>query len=258
MTCHDSRELVHAYADDELDVATACEVDAHLRDCRPCRQLLDSAKAMKKAVAIPSLYYKAPDDLRAGILKSLPPATRAEHSRWRGAWIPMGLAASILAFALLALALSGGKPEQRQFALDQQEVLDAHIRSLQSPAESHLYDVKSTDRHTVKPWFDQHIDFSPVVKQLADRDFPLLGGRLDYLHDHPVAALVYGRQKHTINLFVWPGESGEGSAVDRGFNLIHWSGDGMTYWAVSDLNPSELRQFVDLIRAAPAASTRPN
>ena len=96
-----------------------------------------------------------------------------------------------------------------------------------------------------------------MVKQLADRDFPLLGGRLDYLHDHAVAALVYGRQKHTINLFVWPGESGEGSAVDRGFNLIHWSGDGMTYWAVSDLNPSELRQFVDLVRAPAAPATRP-
>jgi anti-sigma factor RsiW len=257
MNCQDSRELVHAYADDELDVATACEVDAHLRDCRPCRQLLDTAKAMKAAVAIPSLYYKAPADLRASILESVRPAKAADRSRWRGAWIPMGLAASILVLALLALAFSG-RPDQRQFALDQQEVLDAHIRSLQSPAESHLYDVKSTDRHTVKPWFDQHIDFSPVVKQLADRDFPLLGGRLDYLHDHAVAALVYGRQKHMINLFVWPGESGEGSAVDRGFNLIHWSGDGMTYWAVSDLNPSELRQFVDLIRASPTPTTRPN
>ena len=115
----------------------------------------------------------------------------------------------------------------------------------------HLYDVESTDKHTVKPWFQGKVDFSLPVKDFKDQEYPLEGGRLDYLDDRPVAALVYRRHKHVINLFVWPAT---GSAAPpqaetrRGYNLLHWSQAGLTFWAVSDLNAEELAEFGRLQR----------
>jgi anti-sigma factor RsiW len=111
---------------------------------------------------------------------------------------------------------------------------------------AHLTDVPSSDQHTVKPWFDGKLDFAPPVVDLADRDFTLVGGRLDYLDDQPVAALVYQRRRHVINLFVSPaGTKRDGVTADvyRGYNVLRWSGGGMSHCAVSDLNEAELREF---------------
>jgi anti-sigma factor RsiW len=257
MNCRDSAELVHAYVDDELDIATARQLDIHLQGCESCRNAAEAAKAVKVAVSNPALYHRAPADLRQRILESTR-GGRVSKVNWFSQpskqWLWPSLAAAILIGFILYVSLY--HPSDRtQFALEQQEILDSHIRSLQQPEETHLYDVKSTDQHTVKPWFDQHVDFSPPVKQLASEGFPLLGGRLDYIHDHPAAALIYGRAKHRINLFVWPQESGHSTSVDRGFNLLHWSTNGMTFWAVSDLNSAELKQFEQLIRTGAAPTT---
>jgi anti-sigma factor RsiW len=126
-----------------------------------------------------------------------------------------------------------------------QEIVSAHVRSLMA---DHLTDVPSSDQHTVKPWFNGRLDFSPEVRDLSGDGYPLVGGRLDYLSRRGVAVLVYQRRQHSINVFVWPEQDGHrlapGETSVRGYNLIRWSRSGTSYSAVSDLNLAELREFV--------------
>jgi anti-sigma factor RsiW len=129
------------------------------------------------------------------------------------------------------------------------EIVSSHVRSLMA---SHLTDVPSSDQHTVKPWFQGQLDFSPPVKDLSKEEFVLAGGRVDYISDRPIAALVYEHRKHVINLFIWPSTPDSATspaALSRqGYHLIHWTEGGLTYWAVSDLNEKELDEFVQLVR----------
>ena len=136
-----------------------------------------------------------------------------------------------------------GRVNRRNVA---ENILSDHIRSL---IGTHLLDVPSSNQHTVKPWFNGKLDFSPDVKDFASQGFPLIGGRLDYLMDRPVAALIYGRRQHVINVFTWPADSplmAESHHSRNGDNAIHWSHGSMTFWAVSDIAPTELGQFKNL------------
>src|SRR5262245_54356452 len=130
------------------------------------------------------------------------------------------------------------------------QVVANHVRSLLA---AQLVDVVSSDQHTVKPWFDGKIDFAPEVRELSANGFPLAGGRLDYLDGKTVAALVYHRNKHPINLFITPTATGRRTlpraTSRRGYNVLAWTNNGMNYWAVSDLNQAELREFSELVRA---------
>ena len=202
----------------------------HLRSCPSC------------IVGMHARYYEAPPDLAQRIRQSL----RAEPSRIAiSPWRRLAIAASLLLAASAAwnVVLLRSRADPRQILAA--DVLSAHIRSLTG---THLLDVPSTDQHTVKPWFNGKLDFSPPVKEVAG--FPLLGGRLEYLESHPAAALVYGRRNHIINLFIWPSPSPSAGAAGtrNGYHFRAWSSGGMRFWAVSDLGEGELGQFIALYR----------
>jgi len=200
----------------------------HLRSCPSC------------IVRAQARYYEAPPALEQKILQGLRRET-ATPVPWRWLAIAASLLLAISAAWNLVLLRSRVDPQQLIAA----DVLSAHLRSLNG---THLLDVPSSDQHTVKPWFGGKLDFSPPVKDVAD--FPLQGGRLEYFEGHAAAALVYGRRAHIINLFVWPSAApGRDTAETRnGYHLRNWSAGGMTFWAVSDMNQSELGQFVSLYR----------
>jgi anti-sigma factor RsiW len=185
-------------------------------------------------------YYEARPGLERKIRRSLGWGERA-----RPAWRWLALAACLLLAVTVGWMLSQFRSRVDREQLVAENVLSAHIRSV---AGTHLLDVPSSDQHTVKPWFTGKLDFAPVVKDVEG--FPLLGGRLEYFEGHPAAALIYGRRNHVINVFTWPSASParEGSETIRGYHLQRWSGNGMEFWAVSDLNEGELRQFVSLYR----------
>jgi len=235
--------LVQAEFDGELDAAQAAALAAHRQQCPVCQaagQTLVRARSLMRE----KLYQPIPDDMRQRIMVRLdaarptPPAPplRSRLRAWWTAGIGFGLgAACAAALAVLMLVPSG--PDLVP------ELVASHIRALQP---GHLEDVVSTDRHTVKPWFDGRLDFAPSVRDLAAAGFPLKGGRLDYIDGRTVAALVYQRDKHIIDLFVWPEAKVAGGAAQterHGYNVVHWTWDGMTFWAVSDVEPGQLRDF---------------
>jgi anti-sigma factor RsiW len=232
MSCAETELLIHPYLDDELDPARSLEIEHHLEECPACARAWREQVRLRNALRSMAPYYRAPDSLRR----------RVERQSSRRAPRPAPWLAAAAAVALLAVVLwkvPGQAPEA--------DVVSDHIRSLMA---NHLTDVPSGDGHTVKPWFNGKVDFSPQVRDLAEQGFRLIGGRLDYLRGRPVAAIVYQRRQHVINLFTWPaaGAADRAAKTDarQGYNVVSWLRGGMNYWVVSDLNPKELGEFVRL------------
>jgi anti-sigma factor RsiW len=253
MNCQECHDFIDAYIDNELDVAAAILVKQHLRDCSQCQPLLESRKALRALLDNPQLQFEVPDSLRKKIQSVLPAATSStKHRSGRRSvipWfsVPFALAAAVAVVLGLVFLYQGRTLDGSRGNALAEEVISSHVRSLLA---THLLDVPSTDQHTVKPWFDGKLKFSPPVQDFADRGFRLIGGRLDYIDGRDVAALVFQRNKHIINLFVWPSESGRTEAVKGftrdGYNVLHWNRDGFDFWAVSDVNAGDLRAFADL------------
>ena len=262
MTCADKTLLVHAYMDGELDLVRSLELEEHLKTCESCAQEMRNQQTLRNALRTSNLYSPAPQGLDARIRASLPheEAGAAAVLPTQGAISPvsvqprrrilewLAVAAAILIVVGLTLRFAPGLAGRRQSELLAQEIIASHIRSLQP---GHLVDIQSTDQHTVKPWFDGRVDFSPPVRDLAEQGFPLIGGRLDYLDHRNVAALVYQRRKHLISVFIWPADAAARppTSISRdGYNVMSWSYGGMSFSAVSDVNIDDLRQLAKLLQ----------
>jgi anti-sigma factor RsiW len=280
VSCKLTSRFVAGYLDGELDLSRTIEMETHLQNCADCRMELERQQALRAALQRSSLAYAAPAALRERIQSSLRTsvADRATARERAGAWgsfaalRPLQLLRWAGAFAVLALCavtawqllpgLSGLEPGRMNDQRLAAEVLSDHVRSLEA---SHLMDVASTDQHTVKPWFDGKLDFSPPVEDLASEGFPLVGGRLDYLEGREVAALVYQRRKHFINVFVWPAAPRSTAAQaspaqklvpQQGYNLMRWTRAGFQFWAVSDVSAQDLADFVRLLEARIAPESK--
>ena len=252
MGCDEIRKLLDGYLDGELDLVRSLEVESHLEGCADCARAHRALLALRAAVNTPENYFRAPEALRRRIRATLeeragleqpaapaPPARRPARRPWR--WVALAAASAAAVFLLVRGLAPGGEDPLAG------EVLAAHVRSLMP---GHLTDVESGDGHTVKPWYAGKLDFSPAVPDLGSAGFPLLGRRLDYIGGRRVAALVYGRRLHRINVFVRPvpgaADRGARSSSRQGYNSVRWVRSGMEYWAISDLNRAELEQFAGL------------
>src|SRR5262249_5890015 len=219
----------------------------HVQGCTSCLAELENLHALSSAIQNGGLRFKAPHRLK----KNIAAAIRAEHpkaartfSGWRWA---SALAAVALIVAVWTAAIRWSKSSEATLLVN--DILSSHVRSTMA---NHITDVASSDSHTVKPWFAGKLDYSPPAKDLTEQGFRLVGGRLDYIDNRPVAALVYQRRLHLINLFVWPSNKAaireEQQLARQGYNLIHWTQSGMTYWLVSDWNFAELSECARLLK----------
>lgn len=247
--CPEWELMLHGFIDGELDAAHSLLFEEHLASCSHCSNRVEGFQTLKKTVAQTGVRWRAPEHVRAQVLAAIAreAATQAPSpvAVTRGQmfkvlelvkqWLFVPSLAALAASLFLVMSV----PQDRSSI--QEEVVASHVRSL---LVNHLTDVATSDQHTVKPWFNGKIDFSPPVVDLAPQGFPLVGGRVDYIGGRVVAALVYRRQGHFINLFVWPATPAAAATATRdGYNMANWTKDGLNFWAVSDVNSDDINKF---------------
>jgi anti-sigma factor RsiW len=246
MNC--SRDLIEAYLDDELDAAQHLTVEQHLATCPACSETYALVRKQKASIKAAAPYHNPPPGLEQSVREALrrvgtAKAKPVSQVPWR--WL--ATAASLLLVVSVSWNLAQLRPRSSEAEVAE-NVFSDHIRSLLG---TRLVDVPSSDQHTVKPWFAGKLDFSPDVKDLEAQGFPLVGGRIEYVAGRRVAALVYRRRQHVINLFIWPAASSsgvDGRISHNGYNLLHWTAGPITYWAVSDVSTADLEKFRNLYR----------
>jgi anti-sigma factor RsiW len=237
--CVDQELLLGGLVDGELDAANTAMVEAHVARCEACREELERLQAVRNLLQIDGVRDRAPESLARRIADAPELAPKAANENRVRTWLGPGVVGALAA----SLAMVSFVTPATTAAVDQ-ELVSSHVRSLQP---GHLTDVQTTNQHIVKPWFNGRIDFSPPVPELADKGFPLVGGRLDSIDGKTVPAIVYKRRLHTVNLYVWPAkESGERSLVKDGFAVREWTRRGLRFAAVSDIPAAELEQFEQL------------
>ena len=246
MNCDEAGILLHALIDSELDAGHARELEAHIAGCAGCATQLREFQELRKSMKPAGLRHTAPASLRTRIEGKLPARAAASRRSVIKGFVGGAALSAMAASGVLVMVMR--KDDDRRVL---GEVVSAHLRSLQA---QHLIDVESSDQHTVKPWFNGRLDVAPPVADLTAQGFTLLGGRLDYVDAKPVAAIVYRRRVHVINLFCAPasGSGHRAAAMEslHGFNVRRWRDNGLNLWAVSDINADELMEFGDKFEAA--------
>jgi anti-sigma factor RsiW len=239
MTCIDAAGMIDPYIDGELDAADATHVAAHIETCAACRRRLDEREGLRQLLrGLP--HYDAPPRVRVAVGDV---ATSIYRRRRVQTW--MAAAATVVLVAGSAVGV-----QLRQTANATSTIAEAVVaRHVEALAGPQLIDVPSSDQHTVKPWFQGKVDFSPPVPDLAGHGFTLVGGRVDHIAGQPVAALVYKRRLHVIHVFVWPASNGARESDERtvrGFHEQHWTTRDLSVWAVSDVNEDDLKMFANV------------
>src|SRR5215475_10700169 len=242
MTCNETKNLLNSYVDGGLDSAGSLSVESHIQRCTSCLTDMENLRSLSSAIQNGGLHFTAPPSLKRKVqaaIRAANPEVKRPFFNWRWA----GALVSAILVVVVGLVLTAQRQKSLEETLLVDDIVSSHVRSMMV---NHLTDVASSDSHTVKPWFGGKLDYSPPAKDLTEQGFRLIGGRLDYLDSRPVAAVVYQRSQHFINLFVWPsGDTRikpEDQLARQGYNIIHWTKSGMTYWLVSELNLTELTE----------------
>jgi anti-sigma factor RsiW len=257
MRCTDCRELLNSYHDLESTPDEATDVRAHLSECAGCSRAYAELEATSTVLQRDLVNYTAPDILKARIRSALAESdSRAVSvSPVSRPWLRFA-AASLMIAAISSAATYGAVSQRVAIHTVRDEILSSHVRSLMP---GHLTDVASNNTHNVKPWFNGRVDLSPVVPRLDSAGFILDGGRLDYVGGRAVAALVYSRRQHVINVYSWPdqgSDKADAPVTTQGYHLVGWRSGNTAFWAASDLNLTELGEFVTRFKGANAEATR--
>lgn len=253
--------VLHAFIDGELDLVQAAQLDAHLAGCADCKAEIERVRDVRQLIGRDGVRYTAPEDVRAQVLAALPleaavpsPTLRADMQP-RRTWDRLfrfvrdwSLVPSLAALAASAILFFNTPAPDLGI---ENQLLASHVHSMLA---DHLTDVQTSNQHTVKPWFNGRIDFSPPVNDLSKDGFPLVGGRVDYIGGRVVATLVYRHNGHVINLFIWPQAAGSQTDSEHdGYNMTTWSADGLVFWAVSDVSAPDLARFRTSFMRPPGA-----
>jgi anti-sigma factor RsiW len=252
MKCEHTGSLLHLFADGELGAVRRWRLDRHVAACDACAGQLSSLQSLRAGLRASLPYHRAPPALAARIGATLAreAAPPVPERRRRSARLPVlgtGFAGALAGVAL-TLLVTGGTPLTPSSGADS-DLIASHIRSMMG---EHLTDVRTSDRHTVKPWLSARLDVSPPVRDLASDGFPLVGGRLDYINGHPAAVVIYRRREHVMNLFAWSSSGADQPmrvSSRQGFNVVAWKQGGTDFAAVSDVDATELKDFATRIEA---------
>lgn len=244
MECNEIQSVIDGYYDGELDLFKSLEIEQHIKSCEKCSAILNNYKIIHNSLRDNSFYYTVPSELKDRLM---PGKRKTENKKFFGIdrilnWRNTSFALIILLLISLILLINPGRNSGGRELIAQ--LVNSHLRSL---VNDNLTDVLSSDKHTVKPWFNGKINFSPPVYDLRSKGFPLAGGRIDYINNKQAAVLVYNYNKHIINLYISVNDIAANSDHEifsrSGYNIIHWIKNGMDYWVISDLNLDELKIF---------------
>lgn len=250
MACEHWRHKIEEYADNELSEQDLRALDQHLASCSDCTAAVLGRVQMKRAIHAAGQRFTPTPEFRRKLQEQISQRQRRPRFGTSFATWAMALATAIVLFAVIMTAnyVAAAGARKRLFS----EVADLHVASL---ASSSPVDVVSTDRHTVKPWFQGKIPFSFDLPELRNTDFTLIGGRMAYLNQAPGAQLIYDIRKHHISVFIFP-ETAFGTASARlssvpkdvPFNVETWSQRNLRYFVIGDSNPTDLNQLAKLFK----------